>query len=370
MGRSRSRSRSREDRSMTRNRRKSRSRSRDRSRNRSRDRCRSSRRKSRSVSPPNYADRSVGYRGRPADNNKFKEFRGRPADNDKFKEFRGRPSDGGFGPKGGKRGGVQNAYSEEYFDHRRSEREKIGTNGVPDAWSHSPVRMTWPDDLVDLLGVKKKDRKGSSGDSDSSDAGKKRKKSKKSKKKSEKKKKKEKRKKKSKSKSKKSKKTKDTSSDSDSSSNGDEWVEKPVLPILPSLKDGSDLGSSSADDDDTVGPEPKGIIQLTHREFGKALLPGEGAAMAAFVAEGKRIPRRGEIGLTCDEITQYEDVGYVMSGSRHRRMEAVRLRKENQIYTADEKRALAVFSREERNKRETKILGQFRTMVNKKLGKD
>ncbi len=50
-------------------------------------------------------------------------------------------------------------------------------------------------------------------------------------------------------------------------------------------------------------------------------------------------------------------------------MEAVRLRKENQIYTADEKRALAVFSREERQKREVKILGQFREMVNKKLGK-
>jgi hypothetical protein len=32
-----------------------------------------------------------------------------------------------------------------------------------------------------------------------------------------------------------------------------------------------------------------------------------------------------------------------MSGSRHRRMEAVRLRKENQIYSADEKRALAMF---------------------------
>lgn len=36
--------------------------------------------------------------------------------------------------------------------------------------------------------------------------------------------------------------------------------------------------------------------------FGKALLPGEGAAMAAYVEEGKRIPRRGEIGLTSDEI--------------------------------------------------------------------
>ena len=50
--------------------------------------------------------------------------------------------------------------------------------------------------------------------------------------------------------------------------------------------------------------------------FGKALLPGEGAAMAAYIAEGKRIPRRGEIGLTSDEIASYEKIGYVMSGSR------------------------------------------------------
>lgn len=48
--------------------------------------------------------------------------------------------------------------------------------------------------------------------------------------------------------------------------------------------------------------------------MGKALLPGEGAAMAAYVAEGKRIPRRGEIGLTSDQIAQFECVGYVMSG--------------------------------------------------------
>lgn len=50
--------------------------------------------------------------------------------------------------------------------------------------------------------------------------------------------------------------------------------------------------------------------------YGKNLLPGEGAAMAAYVAEGKRIPRRGEIGLTSDEIKAYEDAGFVMSGSR------------------------------------------------------
>jgi hypothetical protein len=50
--------------------------------------------------------------------------------------------------------------------------------------------------------------------------------------------------------------------------------------------------------------------------FGKALLAGEGDAMAAFVNEGKRIPRRGEIGLTPDEISAYENQGFVMSGSR------------------------------------------------------
>jgi hypothetical protein len=84
------------------------------------------------------------------------------------------------------------------------------------------------------------------------------------------------------------------------------------------LKNGSGPESSAAEDDDAaVGPAPKGQIQLTHREMGKALLPGEGAAMAAYVAEGKRIPRRGEIGLTCEEISSYEDVGYVMSGSRY-----------------------------------------------------
>lgn len=118
--------------------------------------------------------------------------------------------------------------------------------------------------------------------------------------------------------------------------------------------------------DDTVGPLPKPNITLTQKDYGRALLPGEGAAMAAYVQDGKRIPRRGEIGLTSDEIASYESVGFVMSGSRHRRMEAVRIRKENQIYSADEKRALAMFSKEERQKRENKILTQFRDMVKSK----
>ena len=38
--------------------------------------------------------------------------------------------------------------------------------------------------------------------------------------------------------------------------------------------------------------------------------------MAAYVESGKRIPRRGEIGLTSEEIICFEDAGFVMSGSR------------------------------------------------------
>lgn len=126
------------------------------------------------------------------------------------------------------------------------------------------------------------------------------------------------------------------------------------------------LAATESSIDDTVGPLPKPNVTLTQKDYGRALLPGEGAAMAAYVQDGKRIPRRGEIGLTSDEIASYESVGYVMSGSRHRRMEAVRIRKENQIYSADEKRALAMFSKEERQKRENKILTQFRDMVKSK----
>uniref|UniRef100_A0A8D0EMR5 NF-kappa-B-activating protein C-terminal domain-containing protein n=1 Tax=Strix occidentalis caurina TaxID=311401 RepID=A0A8D0EMR5_STROC len=106
--------------------------------------------------------------------------------------------------------------------------------------------------------------------------------------------------------------------------------------------------------------------EIRELHYGHALLPGEGAAMAEYVKAGKRIPRRGEIGLTSEEIASFESSGYVMSGSRHRRMEAVRLRKENQIYSADEKRALASFNQEERRKRENKILASFREMVYRK----
>jgi hypothetical protein len=48
-------------------------------------------------------------------------------------------------------------------------------------------------------------------------------------------------------------------------------------------------------------------------------------------------------------------------------MEAVRLRKEQQMYTADERRAMAMFNYEERMKKEKELMSQFREQVQDKL---
>lgn len=89
------------------------------------------------------------------------------------------------------------------------------------------------------------------------------------------------------------------------------------------------LRRQQEEEDAFVGPQPgqDGVVLATGAtHYGGDLLPGEGSAMAAFVREGKRIPRRGEVGMTSVEIERYETAGFVMSGSRHQRMNAVRIR--------------------------------------------
>jgi len=131
---------------------------------------------------------------------------------------------------------------------------------------------------------------------------------------------------------------------------------------------------SEDDDDDDVGPrpmvQPKEYAENKKLSYGGALMPGEGAAIAQFVQQNLRIPRRGEIGWTGNEIDNLEAQGFVMSGSRHARMNAIRLRKENQVYSAEEKRALALITFEEKQQKENKIVGEFRTILTKQLGKD
>ena len=59
-----------------------------------------------------------------------------------------------------------------------------------------------------------------------------------------------------------------------------------------------------------------------------------------------------------------------MSGSRHSRMNAIRIRKENQIYSAEEKAALAMFNFEENRKKEHKILRDMQRLVSRTLGNE
>ena len=118
--------------------------------------------------------------------------------------------------------------------------------------------------------------------------------------------------------------------------------------------------------DDTFGPMPMAQMGLT-KGYGAAMLPGEADAMAQYVQDNKRIPRRGEIGLTAEDIEKYEVLGYQMSGSRHRRMNAVRMRKEGQIYTAEEERILAQINAAERAKRENQVVADFRQLLSSKI---
>ncbi|XP_017598583.1 PREDICTED: NF-kappa-B-activating protein [Corvus brachyrhynchos] len=274
-----------------------------------------------------------------------------------------------------------------FLYRRLNERERIGELGAPEVWGLSP-KVPDPDS-DEHTPVEDEEAKSKSSSSDSSSEEEKKKKKKRKKKKGK------------ASKRKRRKHSEDSDSDSESEQNSSDEDKKKSKKrkkktkkkkykkkkAKKSRKESSDSSSEDSDDevlqgddlwiersknteaDSLIGPEaPKTHASQDDRplNYGHALLPGEGAAMAEYVKAGKRIPRRGEIGLTSEEIASFESSGYVMSGSRHRRMEAVRLRKENQIYSADEKRALASFNQEERRKRENKILASFREMVYRK----
>jgi len=109
---------------------------------------------------------------------------------------------------------------------------------------------------------------------------------------------------------------------------------------------------------------PKPLLQKdSGAKYGDGLLTGEGEAMANFIKQNKRIPRRGEIGHSADEIQHFENLGYVMSGSRNKKMTAVRIRKESQIYSAEERRILEEMKGQEREKRENELIANLRQMV-------
>ena len=235
----------------------------------------------------------------------------------------------------------------QQFEARREERIRIAEAGARGVWGSSPVRID--EELEEKLEKKKKSHKKKD----------KKKKSKKKRKRHS---------------------SSSSSSSSDASDSEPKWIETKSKTKKSSISSKVNTAQKPTNEEEFIGPQlPEFLSQQggstnplgadKSLDFGKALLPGEGEAMARFVAEGKRIPRRGEIGLESEEIQQYEDLGYVMSGSRHRRMEAVRLRKENQIYSADEKRALATFNHEARSNKEKALMTQFKGIVDSKTKK-
>lgn len=179
---------------------------------------------------------------------------------------------------------------------------------------------------------------------------------------------KEKKKKKEKEEKKHKKKHKESSSESE-----EEWVEvtaemREAEAAREKLEEAIMIGPSIPDH---LQQKNAALVDNTKRvNYGKDMLRGEAAAMASYIAQGKRIPRRGEIGLSSSEISEYEKIGYVMSGTRHKSMEATRLRKENQVMTAEEKRLLSGFTHDERKKKEEIVLQQFKSFIESKKGKN
>ncbi|KAL9181296.1 hypothetical protein ACHAXT_010101 [Thalassiosira profunda] len=116
-------------------------------------------------------------------------------------------------------------------------------------------------------------------------------------------------------------------------------------------------GSDSDSDDSYAGPQPLAQAQTdaadasnaasSNKAYGGALLPGEGEALAQYVQQNMRIPRRGEIGYASADIDAF--------------------REENQIYSAEEQRALALITLEENQQKENALLQDFREMLQDKL---
>eukprot|EP01029_Cantina_marsupialis_P029096 TRINITY_DN779790_c0_g1_i1.p1 TRINITY_DN779790_c0_g1~~TRINITY_DN779790_c0_g1_i1.p1 ORF type:complete len:235 (+),score=95.59 TRINITY_DN779790_c0_g1_i1:103-807(+) len=129
----------------------------------------------------------------------------------------------------------------------------------------------------------------------------------------------------------------------------------------------------SSSDEDAVGPRvPEEMSKSAFSagvDYGNNMLKGEAAAIAQFVQRGMRVPRRGEVGWTGEEIDSLEKLGYCMSGNRNKMMNAVRERKEAQVETAEEKKQLILSMIEAEEKKENDTIDQFRAIIQEKIRK-
>ncbi len=77
------------------------------------------------------------------------------------------------------------------------------------------------------------------------------------------------------------------------------------------------------------------------------------------------------IGLTNEEIEHCKSLGYVMSGIRYtKNVQQPPKKKEGVTYTAEEKRALAIYNLEEQMRRERNIINEMKNMWQNKKDDD
>lgn len=125
----------------------------------------------------------------------------------------------------------------------------------------------------------------------------------------------------------------------------------------------SSLSSSEGDgEQQQEGEKSTSKVQGDPR-YNVPMLPGEASAILPYIQSGKRIPRRGEIGLSSETISRFEKAGYVMSGSRNAYMTAMRMKKENAVMGVEEERRLRQLSMEAKKKRELEVIESFRTIL-------
>lgn len=63
------------------------------------------------------------------------------------------------------------------------------------------------------------------------------------------------------------------------------------------------------------------------------------------------------------EIENYENQGYEMSGSRHKGLTQMHLKKQAQVYSIEENRALQIFNYESKLKKEHKIIEEMQNLL-------
>merc|ERR1712113_574868 len=105
----------------------------------------------------------------------------------------------------------------------------------------------------------------------------------------------------------------------------------------------------------------EGLKQLPTVRDGTAA--ESGLNFTEFFQNGKRIPLRGQEGMSVDQIEAFERAGYKMSANHKRQVEAHYMRMERKVYTPEEKAMLERYSKNDRDAKSKEQLEQFRSFV-------